>query len=265
MVTQIGGMAEYSAADTAAQWYFSKEDMRNTPSVAGSDYSTPSGKSYTPAEESSWRQRGCNFVHNVVKKLDINSAWVGEVAGACVLLASKVEENKRGHKDIAHACSYVASKGQAKEAAGNREKWERALKRQEIVVLENCCFDMDIAHPYGFIDALALEFGIPVFIAKAATALVNDTMRTPICLLYRPEVAAVAALYFALEVHRHALARSLLESRHVRLSPVAPRLVEECMLDMLDFYRREADSELEAHRQQQQHKGAPRSNPPHYT
>ncbi|KAJ2015543.1 hypothetical protein IWW57_005670, partial [Coemansia sp. S610] len=190
-----------------------------------------------------------------------------EVAGACVLLASKVEENKRGLKDIAMACSYVAVKGQAKVAADDREKWERLLKRLEIVVLENCCFDMDILHPYGFIDTLAPEFGLPVYIAKAATGFINDTLRTPLCLLYRPEVAAVAALYFALELHGHVPSRSLFESRHVLLPANAVRLVEECVGDMLDFYRREADSEREAYRRQQKAAGAPSSRPhlAHYT
>ncbi|KAJ2241595.1 hypothetical protein GGI13_007275, partial [Coemansia sp. RSA 455] len=189
-----------------------------------------------------------------------------DVAGACVLLASKVEENKRGLKDISLACSYVAVKGQAKEAADNRERWERSLKRLEVVVLENCCFDMNILHPYGFIDRLAPEFGIPVFIAKSATAIINDSMRSHICLLYRPEVAAVAALYFALEIHGHVPSRSLFESRHVMLPANAVRLVEECVGDMLAFYQREADSEREAHRQQQKAAGAPsRPHLPHYT
>ncbi|KAJ2247869.1 hypothetical protein GGI13_004881 [Coemansia sp. RSA 455] len=279
-------MTEY-AADVSAQWYFSKEDMRNTPSVTGSDYSASSGKSLSPAEEYKQRLRGCTFIHNVVKKLDMHQFVAStacvffhrfymrqslsayhpyDVAGACVVLASKVEENKRGLKDISMACSYVAVKGQAKEAADNRERWERSLKRLEIVVLENCCFDMNILHPYGFIDRLAPEFGIPVFIAKSATAIINDSMRSHICLLYRPEVAAVAALYFALEIHGHVPSRSLFESRQVMLPANAVRLVEECVGDMLAFYQREADSEREAHRQQQKAAGvSSRPHLPHYT
>ncbi|KAJ2743383.1 hypothetical protein GGI20_003792 [Coemansia sp. BCRC 34301] len=288
MAAQVGGMVEY-AADTSAQWYFSKEDMRNTPSVTGSDYSMSAGKSYSPAEEHSQRLRGCNFVHNVVKRLDMHQFVAStacvffhrfymrqsmsryhhyEVAGACVLLSSKVEENKRGLKDIALACSYVAKKGNAKGAAEDREKWEHLLKRLEIVVLENCCFDMDVVHPYRYVDTLAPEFGIPVYIAKSATALINDSMRTHVCLLYRPEVVAVAALYLALQIHGHALdgGRSLFESRHVRLPANGVRLVEECMADVLDFYRREIDSEKEAHRQHLKNNGASgRPRLPHYT
>ncbi|KAJ2437977.1 hypothetical protein GGI03_009122, partial [Coemansia sp. RSA 2337] len=67
--SQRDNMTEY-AADVSAQWYFSKEDMRNTPSVTGSDYSASSGKSLSPAEEYKQRLRGCTFIHNVVKKLD---------------------------------------------------------------------------------------------------------------------------------------------------------------------------------------------------
>ncbi|KAJ2505687.1 hypothetical protein IWW47_001935 [Coemansia sp. RSA 2052] len=269
MAAQVGGMVEY-ATDVSAQWYFSKEDMRNTPSVTGSDYSASTGKTCSPGEEYSQRHQfvastACVFFHRFYMRQSLSRYHPYEVAGACVLLSSKVEEHKRGLKDIASACSYVATKGRMKEAADDREKWERLLKRLEITVLENCCFDMDIVHPYGMIDTLAPEFGIPVYIAKSATALVNDTMRTHICLLYRPEVAAVAALYFALEVHGHALSRSLFESRRVVLPANAGRLVDECVADMLDFYRREADSEREAYRQHKSSGASARPRLPHYT
>ncbi|KAJ2887812.1 hypothetical protein GGI21_006815 [Coemansia aciculifera] len=158
-------------------------------------------------------------------------------------------------------------KGHAKEAADEREKWERVLKRLEITVLENCCFDMDIVHPYGIIDTLAPEFGIPAYIGKSATAVINDSMRTHICLLYRPEVAAVAALYFAMEVHGFALnGGSLFESRRIRIpaaGAAAARLVDECIVDFVDFYRREADSEREAHRQQAKSSAAAVARPSH--
>ncbi|KAI8321717.1 cyclin-like protein, partial [Martensiomyces pterosporus] len=167
------------------QWLFTKEDIRNTPSLVGSDYATPAGKSYTLAEERGWRLRGCNFIHNVVRKLELSQAVAAtacvffhrfymrqslseyhayEVAGACVFLSTKVEEEKRSLKSITQVCSVVGAKGNEKEAAKNRESWHRHLQRLEII---------------------------------AALAHVNDCLRTVICLLYRPEVIAVAALYLA--------------------------------------------------------------------
>ncbi|KAJ1804337.1 hypothetical protein LPJ75_005613, partial [Coemansia sp. RSA 2598] len=176
-----------------------------------------------------------------------------EIAGACVLIASKVEENKRGLKEISKACAVVALKGVVKKDMNEEtERWLRRIRHSEIVVLENCCFDLDVTHPYGFIDTLAMEFAIPVFVAKSATAHVNDTMRSPVCLLYRPEIVAVAALYFAMSVHQWEFKGCLFDSRLVKLSIDVRREAEACITDILEFYQAEAEIEKEAFRQQQQ-------------
>ncbi|KAJ1861795.1 hypothetical protein LPJ57_006459, partial [Coemansia sp. RSA 486] len=181
-----------------------------------------------------------------------------EIAGACVLIASKAEENKRGLKEISKACAIVALKGAIKKDMNEEtDKWLRRIRYSEIIVLENCCFDLEIAHPYGFIDTLAMEFAIPVFVAKSATAHVNDTMRSPICLLYRPEIVAVAALYFAISVHRWEFTGCLFDSRLLKLSINARREAEACIMDILEFYQNEAEVEKEAFRQQQQHQSRP--------
>ncbi|KAJ2556150.1 hypothetical protein EV175_002113 [Coemansia sp. RSA 1933] len=286
MATHVRLDGGYTAATTAAavsdyhqpitdaseQWYFTKEDLMNTPSQAGSDYSTPCTKTYSLTEERSWRSRGCVFIHNAVKRLDMHQFVAStacvffhrfymrqsmgqfhayQIAGACVLLASKVEENKRSFNDIAYACAYVAAKGNTKDAAAQLDTWKRLLQRLELVLLENCCFDMGVTHPYKYIDTLAPEFGIPVFVAKSATAHVNDCLRSPICLLYRPEVIAVASLYMAIGVHACDIKANLFDSCKVSLPSGAERETEACAMDMLDFYKREADAERDAMARQQ--------------
>ncbi|KAJ2725563.1 hypothetical protein GGI07_001191 [Coemansia sp. Benny D115] len=261
-----------SSEDTYNQWLFSKEDLLNTPSENAQYYSTPpDGKQSTPAAcEPNWRTRGCTFIHNVVKRLDLHQIVAStacvffhrfymrqsvannhqyQVAGACVLLATKVEEHKRSLKEVAKACAAQALKGDTSKFADVYEKWQRILKRMEISVLENCCFDLDIVHPYVFIDTLAMDFGIPVFVARSATAHVNDTMRSTICLLYRPQVVAVAALYFAMSVRGYGYrGGNLLEARNIDISLSAQHEVEACLLDILDFYNQESEAEKEAFR-----------------
>ncbi|KAJ2824635.1 hypothetical protein IWW50_003239 [Coemansia erecta] len=155
----------------------------------------------------------------------------------------RFEENKRSFKEISRACALVACKGNTNEASKHHESWERALKRQEIVLLENCCFDLEIAHPYKAIDALAAESGVPVYLVKAATAHVNDCLRSTICLRYQPCIIAVAALYLAIGIHAYDFGGSLFESRAVDLPSNAPLETELCAMEMLDFYQREAESE----------------------
>ncbi|KAJ2854279.1 hypothetical protein GGI22_004546 [Coemansia erecta] len=64
-------VAECQPVDASTQWYFTKEDLMNTPSQAGSDYLAPSTKTHSLTEERSWRSRGCVFIHNVVRRLDM--------------------------------------------------------------------------------------------------------------------------------------------------------------------------------------------------
>ncbi|KAJ1776445.1 hypothetical protein LPJ54_003066 [Coemansia sp. RSA 1824] len=198
------------------QWLFSSDDLVNTPSQCG-EYS-PLDKALTPGEELELRLRGCGYIHSVVQRLNIL-------------------------KEISRACALVASKGNTSEADKAHETWSRLLKRQEIVLLENCCFDLDVRHPYAFIDALAAESKVPVFLAKAATAHVNDCLRSTVCLRFGPSVIAVAALYLAIGVHEYEFRGSLFESRAVDLPKNAVEETELCVMEMLEFYRREADSE----------------------
>ncbi|KAJ1887917.1 hypothetical protein LPJ66_008848, partial [Kickxella alabastrina] len=162
-----------------------------------------------------------------------------------------VEEHKRPIKVVSKACAIVALKGVTKDLASAAERWERTLKRLEISVAENCCFDLDITHPHRFIDALAMEFGIPIFVVKSAIAHVNDCMRSQICLLYAPEVIAVAALYFAMNVHGYEFDGLLLGSRTVCFSLNPEHTVEACIMDMFEFYQLEEEAEKETYRQQQ--------------
>ncbi|KAJ1859100.1 hypothetical protein GGH12_004367 [Coemansia sp. RSA 1822] len=244
------------------QWLFSSDDLVNTPSQCG-EYS-PMDKALTPGEELERRLRGCGYIHSVVQRLSMHQFVAStacvlfhrfymrqsltkyhqyQIGGACVLLASKVEENKRSLKEISRACALVASKGNTSEADKAHETWERLLKRQEIVLLENCCFDLDVTHPYAFIDALAAECKVPVFLAKAATAHVNDCLRSTICLRFGPSVIAVAALYLAIGVHEYEFRGNLFETRAVDLPKNAVVETELCVMEMLEFYRREAESE----------------------
>ncbi|KAJ2614267.1 hypothetical protein H4S08_001793 [Coemansia sp. RSA 1365] len=270
MTAEVGyRAASYSSlADSSDQWYFTNDDLANTPSQSGSDYSTsPAAKMLSAADEQDLRLRGCNFIHNVVQRLQMHQFVAStacvlfhrfymrqslQMAGACVLLASKIEENRRSLNEISLACAYVALKGRAKEAAKSQETWERLLKRQEIALLENCCFDMEVTHPYSFIDTLALEFTIPVFIAKSATAHVNDCLRSTVCLRYPPNIIAMAALYLGIGIHAYDFRGSLFETQQVPLPDNAMAEVELCAMDMLAFYRREAEAEKEVTRIQQQ-------------
>ncbi|KAJ2887803.1 hypothetical protein FB639_001071 [Coemansia asiatica] len=59
--------------DISDQWLFTKEDLLGIPSSSINEYSTPPGssKSYAQTDARNWRTRGCNFIHNVVKRLDM--------------------------------------------------------------------------------------------------------------------------------------------------------------------------------------------------
>ncbi|KAJ1951348.1 hypothetical protein EC988_004069 [Linderina pennispora] len=260
------------------QWLFRKDDMQNTPSLTGSDYSTPVGKIITLEDERLRRNKGCGFIHNVVRRLELpqlvaSTACVFfhrffmrqsladyqhlEVAGSCVFLATKVEEHKRNLKDVAYKCALVATKGNEAESVRSRDNWVKLLQRLEITVLENCCFDMQIVHPYEYISQLVIEMNISVDVAKAAMAHVNDCLRSVICLLYRPEVIAAAAVTFALAIRGERVpVEQLFHSPVLGLTAQDEQAVNMCLEDIAEFYSREADLAIEHMRQMSSRPGS---------
>lgn len=78
--------------------------------------------------------------------------WV--VAGACLLLAGKVEETPKKCKDILKVTRSLLN-DQQWAGFGNNAKEE--LLTHERILLQTIKFDLQVEHPYGFLLKFAKE------------------------------------------------------------------------------------------------------------
>jgi protein BUR2 len=67
----------------------------------------------------------------------------------------------------------------------------------EATLLEAICFDFVVEHPYVHLLVFVQEYSVPDQISHAAWAFLNDSLCTPLCVLYPPRTIAAAALHAA--------------------------------------------------------------------
>ncbi|RUS23158.1 hypothetical protein BC937DRAFT_91845 [Endogone sp. FLAS-F59071] len=194
------------------QWYFKKEDLLRTPSIHSG---------YTYEQEKIDRAKGCSFILTVGMTLKLPQVTLAtatvflhrfymrrslkdynyyEIGATCIFLATKVEETGRKMKDIVVTVAAKASKKddmQLSEGSKEYNKWRDTILYLEEVLLEAICFDLTIEHPYQCLLKIIEKIEGSRKLAQTAWAFVNDSLRTPLCVIHKPHVIAAAALYLA--------------------------------------------------------------------
>uniref|UniRef100_A0A803MSF6 Cyclin N-terminal domain-containing protein n=1 Tax=Chenopodium quinoa TaxID=63459 RepID=A0A803MSF6_CHEQI len=125
------------------------------------------------------------------------------VATACMFLASKVEDNLRPLRDVVLVAYELVYKWDpsASERIKRREVYYK--QKELILVAENLLlvtidFDMAIQHPFSpLVGALKRLKISNNEVAKAAWNLVNEWLRTTLCLQYKPHYIAAGSLSVA--------------------------------------------------------------------
>ncbi|KAL1919465.1 uncharacterized protein VTP21DRAFT_2158 [Calcarisporiella thermophila] len=192
------------------KWLFPHEALSRTPS---------SRDGYSLDREKRDRAKGCNFINNVglalkMPQITIATAMVFlhrfymryslkdfhyyDIGGTCVFLASKVEETNRKIRDIITVCAQKALKKSERleltEDSKEYIRWRDTILFNEEILLEALCFDLTIEHPYTSLIAIAKKLGVSKKLCQHAWGYINDSLRTPLCLIHRPETIAAAAL-----------------------------------------------------------------------
>jgi len=70
----------------------------------------------------------------------------------------------------------------------------------EKILLQTCCFDLTIKHPYNYVFRnvqLLQDKAVEDQLVQSAWVIINDSLRTTICVRYAPKAVAAAAIYFA--------------------------------------------------------------------
>jgi len=115
----------------------------------------------------------------------------------CLFLAGKVEETPKKCKDL---LSFVQNKYPtvyAKDTTHDIMNFERIL-------LDTLRFDLQVEHPYNYLVNYAKIFEVDKDVKKQistfAWTFINDSYSTALCLIWEPEVIAIALLQMSINL-----------------------------------------------------------------
>ncbi|KAL7076171.1 hypothetical protein ACQ4LE_004817 [Meloidogyne hapla] len=194
-------------------WLWNPEDLENTPSVRA-------GISMT--EENRLRREGVRMIKEMGKSINLKTNPTLATASvffhrfymfntfadypphmmalACLFLAGKVEETPKKCRDLVQ----TAKDKYPKHFAGKNPMDELILL--ERILLQTIRFDVHVEHPYNFLVQYAKGFKLDKdYMSKIVTnawTFINDSLATNLCLLWEPEVIAVALLYMSFKMAR---------------------------------------------------------------
>lgn len=236
-------------------WYLTKDEIDNH---------SPSRKDgIDRVRESSLRKSYCSFLKDLGMKLRVSPVTTATammfchrfymrqshvkndwqtVATACMFLASKVEDNLRPLRDVVLVAYEIIYKWDpsAPERIKQREVYYK--QKELILVAENLLlvtidFDMSIQHPFKpLVDALKKLKISNNDVAKAAWNLVNEWLRTTVCLQYKPHYIAAASLSVAAKLQNFKL--PMIDGKAWWLQfDVSPKQLEEVTQQMLRYFK----------------------------
>jgi hypothetical protein len=119
-----------------------------------------------------------------------------DVGATCLWLANKVEEGGKMIVEFSRTCAQKASK---REQVSEHEinKWHNTLLVNEAVVAFALGFDLIVEHAYYCLLQFSEQHHWPLQLLRSAWAWINDSYRTPLCLLYSPQTISTTAIFLA--------------------------------------------------------------------
>lgn len=233
------------------QWYYRKEALAHTPSVTIDGFSLK--------REREDRAKGCNFIQSVgmtlkLPQITIATAMVFfhrffmrkslkdypfyDIGATAIFLATKVEESGRKLRDIVTVCAQKAAKNEKlvlDEQSKDFQRWRDIILYDEGVLLEAICFDLSVEHPYHYLLLYINELRESNQLAQTAWMFVNDSIKSPLCLLYAPQIIAGASIYLASKLIGRELTADE-DSDWWELVSTRLDEIEDTVFDILDLY-----------------------------
>ncbi|KAI9318671.1 cyclin-like protein [Dichotomocladium elegans] len=191
------------------QWMFTAQELQYLPSIANGEMSA--------SEERRKRTQGCTFIHHLGCRLDVPQLTVATamvffhrfytrhsfgvyreleiIAATCMYLACKVEESSRKVSDVVgYSLIHLHHRDKYNDDKQLFMLWRDKILRYELVLLEALCFDLSVEHPYPSLLVFLEELRVSERIYHAAWGFANDSLRTPLCLIYEPQIIAAACV-----------------------------------------------------------------------
>jgi transcription initiation factor TFIIIB Brf1 subunit/transcription initiation factor TFIIB len=140
---------------------------------------------------------GIVFFHKFYDRHSLKEYDRYAIATTCLFLAGKVEETPKKLKDVILVTYQIRHKEELKPQS--QEFWE--IRDQillfERIVLQTIAFDLTVEHPYKFLLTYVKTISGDRNLAQVAWNFVNDSLRTTLCLQYKPQLIALATIYLA--------------------------------------------------------------------
>ncbi|CEG78095.1 hypothetical protein RMATCC62417_12751 [Rhizopus microsporus] len=230
------------------QWLFTKEDLYDTPSILD-------GISFE--REQTDRVKGCHYLLAVGAKLNLPQLvmvtattffhrffmrqsmkrfHVYDIAATSLFVATKVEECTRRMKDIVIACAQKAQKNDKlslEEDSKDFIRWKETLLHYEVILLETLCFDLTVQQAHTSLCQIEAQLQISSSAIRKAWMLLYQCLGSPLCVLYKPNLVAAAALLLA---SHFTTSEKLNENWYESLQDVDASEMHELASEMLEYY-----------------------------
>ncbi|KIY50880.1 cyclin-like protein [Fistulina hepatica ATCC 64428] len=165
------------------------------------------------------------WLHRFYMRYTLEDFWPEEVATACIFVATKTEECGRKLRDVARIYLSKMAEIDLKEFADDNKDLAQAqsmILRVEEYVLEALCFDLFVESPHSelvdIFDIAHKDEEDHTLLEEYAWTFAHDSYRTPLCILYPPQIVAAACYVLA----QHLFDGPNSSSLDARLSAVPP-------------------------------------------
>jgi cyclin T len=208
-------MASYTTG-----WYFSKKDLMKPLREGGTEWDAAVKfrqamyrfvtKLGQRLELPQLTQSTCEvYFHRFFARRDFADHDRHVIATACLFLAAKVEEIHRKLRDVLRY-SYEFQYGEKLDPESEKfNNFRKLVLAAERLVLQTIAFDLTVEHPHRFLQEhaslLLCSMDDRKALVQTAWSFVNDSFASTVCLQFRPQMIAAAAIYLASNVLKIAL------------------------------------------------------------
>ncbi|CAK5277706.1 unnamed protein product [Mycena citricolor] len=159
------------------------------------------------------------WFHRFYMRFSLEDYHRQDVAAACIFLATKTEECGRKLRDVARISQVKALGRDIAQDAKEVDQCVAAILLTEEALLEAICFDYVIESPHSKLVDLFDARDEVTSVQNLAWSFAHDSFRTPLCILYPPQVIAAACYVLAQQTADGPNSLSL----DARVSSSAPR------------------------------------------
>ncbi|CAH0550082.1 unnamed protein product [Brassicogethes aeneus] len=193
------------------KWYFTKEQLENTPSRKCG---------YDSYKELSYRQQAANFIQDMGQKLKVSQLCINtaivymhrfyvfhsftqfpwhQMAAAALFLAAKVEEQPRKLEHVIRAVNICRNQGPSVDLHSERYQTQsQDLVFNENVLLQTLGFDVAIDHPHTHVVRCCHLVRASKDLAQTSYFMASNSLHlTTMCIQYKPTVVACFCILVA--------------------------------------------------------------------